>query len=1077
MNNCIKISASAGSGKTFRLTLEFLKIVLQAPENFNKVMAVTFTNKAALEMKDRFINALYDISQHGTHSKYFNQIGHDIHVAHASKALHSILHRYDEFYISTMDHFFLKLLRVFSSEIFINSNFDIEVEKLLLDNYILDRLFTDLLERDNQVKVIIDYLLEIYLQDELNPLRLKKVYLPDYLNLYLAEEFYELEENFQQTNLNKLLDVLDSLKNKYDHSQMLKEFREAIEALEVFFMDEEQFEKKVGRSDSLYKEFVDKVFPAVEVGGWYDLDEIFKKENKAEQVYSMSFVKDKKQRDIIQKSLIQLYEKFFTRKWSAELIHGVLKVMLIAYLNRLREDFKRENGTLFIFEFNHLIAHLLKKYSVPFIYEYIGTKLEHLFIDEFQDTSYLQYKNFFPLVEELLSRGGRVIVVGDIKQSIYRWRNGNFAIMRDFPNLQKNKLFSKILNESDFNEKPEWVHDINYSPVIETLKKNFRSAETIVKFNNYLYKSISTLYNEMIDNQQDISLPLVFQDVEQEPKEGIDSKGWIHLIFYESESSTKDSNDDHNRNNEEEKIWLNLTEQEILRLRSEYGCLLGDIAVLLRTNQEVYALSQYLTSVGQLKGIRVESPGLIKLSMSPHVRLAMASWGFITQPDNTLIKAEILVNFNKLFRDHDAYESYLNSLRQIESSPSLVPVDLLEEILNIPIHSTSIALMGGDFLTYLREEIYRLQLKGIHNIKAIWRWWQEKGREVLIPSTPSREAVQIMTIHASKGLEFPFVILPRFPFTNKNSGVESWYLWKENDVVFPSHSNFIKPQLMHDEFPTWMKNLSLLYEKEKQMRDIDWLTLSYVATTRAKYGMSIFIEQKKKYSTLILSNEKKQKSSQVEKHDVETCLILSLNEILEHPPYDLSIKMLGKNEYFIGDTQLNIRFDKTNFDAFENSPEESPYRCEFNQSLSLFMKKSEKTSDFNAVRFGKLIHRLLQQVYTKSDVERIITAFLTEGIIREEDAQRLRTKLIDNEILFPTSADAVILNERSLTKAGKIYRPDRMIVEQNKVLIMDYKTGDKSDEDKKQMEIYSQLLEHFFPNVTCELIYLKELFL
>lgn len=1071
MGHCIKLSASAGSGKTFCLTIEFLKIVLQKPEEFRNVLAVTFTNKAAMEMKNRFIEALYELS-YKPNSSYAQAVG-KYNQTNARKALHSILHLYDEFSISTMDHFFLKLLRLFSSELFVNPNFDIEQEKLLLDNYIMDRLFTDLMEEKPSVRQIIGFLIDQYFLDEMNPLRLKRTYLPDYLNLYMSEEFSEFGDSLPLNDFNKLKVLIKKFNKLYKAS--LKGYLKTKEDLESFLdQRKDVMKEKVGRTNSLYNELKNKVFPEIDARGWYELDEIFKKENKVEQVGSLSFVNVKdsdSDSDVIKRNLRKIifkwYRAYFSQRWYAELIRGILKVFLVSYLNNLREEFKRENGTLFLFEFSHLVAHLLKKYSVPFIYEYLGTRLKYLFIDEFQDTSYLQYKNFLPLVEELVSRDGQVMVVGDIKQSIYRWRNGNFEIMRSFPNLPENVQFKKSLNEIDLSQQyPKSSHSFQTTLSEQTLDKNYRSARTIVDFNNSLYFKLADLYQKKFDQKviacNTITVQEVFRDVKQDPQASISDEGRIHLIFYTppKKQTSGDGVEDSALSESEDREWLSKTKKEIEQILSEYNCMPGDIAVLLRTNAEIYELSQYLTR----EGIPVESPGLFKLSASPHVRLAMAALGYLAQPGDSLIQAEIQLNLAKITSTHNNLHNFLNSLQQIEQYSSLLPIDLLEKILNIDLEGFNLAQKGGDFITFLREEMYRLQLKGVNSLKVIWQWWQDKGREVLIPASPSRNNVQIMTIHASKGLEFPFVILPKFPLSNRIGPLQTWIKWKVEDVEFISHNRIFKPYLFSNSYPLWMKNLRLISEKEDILRDIDWLTLTYVATTRAKFGLSIFVEKKAKYNNIF-----KNKLSPDKLSGVDMMLVWVLNEYVKSLTGDGVKEGTQFDEYFFGNSQLSVSFEK--FEA-QKDPK-SPFACNFTHDLNLFVKKSRTTRDFQSVQFGKWIHKLLQNIYTYEDLDQIIQAFSAEGFLDAHVVKKIKEILQEKKELFSPSPDALILNERPIARERNIYRPDRIIIKQNNACIFDYKTGEPEMDHESQIKMYSNLLKKIFNQVNHKLIYIS----
>jgi ATP-dependent exoDNAse (exonuclease V) beta subunit len=1075
--NLIILRASAGSGKTFRLTTEFLKIVLKQRSIYSSnrfylpFLAVTFTNKAAYEMKERFIAALYELYTEREKSRYYKYIqdANNVSFEDIYTSLLSILHNYHELQVSTLDHFFNRLFRTFSHELSMSGTYEIELDDDEIKRYLVEEFFIHHLHKNDDYKRFLMKIMENLMDDDTDPFSLKNDFIKK-LNLIFQDERAEFFSG-KLLDLSKAsefyADLYDYLGKKLD--ELMKKLHDTAENFEKFIYEHSNNFSKLKKNETNIKEKVLKNLPKIKQVASINLEELCD-QKRCNQLMQKTYLVDSEVKETLarefSKQFLSIISLMLEYRWYKSMRKSLPMLVLLPTFVELYEEYKRKKNILHISEINLQVASLLEKYSVPFIYEYLDTKVQHIFIDEFQDTSYLQFKNFIPLLENVLANKGYVVLVGDIKQSLYRFRNGDYEIMYHLPKFYSKYNTDTALNEVviqskneliDFSQKTNWEK--------KQLTENYRSYKTLVDFNNNIYSFDHT-------EENGISLHGVFADVKQ--KETKAEEGWVKIHFFYDGDQSK---------NESKEKWMEQVREEIEHIRDKYHCRLGDIAILLRRNNQILSLSSYLRK----NGIEVVSPGLFQFKASPHVRLIMASWGYLLCPDDKITEQEIRIFCKKIGLKDEQTENYLKTeLQGLKNLRNFLPVDFIELILSLQAGEEPLWKTGGYFVSFLREEIYKLQSRGVVTLKAVWDWWQNEGREKKVPTASSPHKVKIMTIHSSKGLEFPFVLLPKFDeIENKrytNSKDKFWFLWKHEDQKLPLYNDYLSFDLheslysqesrgTQEELKGWLKEVFQRKKYEDTLTEIDKMALSYVATTRAKYGMTIFVGMTKdEFGKLQKDkNNKEQNKNEKEENSFAKDKKYILYKMWEYAKAHGTLKEKeNRCEFFLGNEAIQLDSSSS------QEGKEDLVPCSFsNFSYALRESVQENSSILTlaAIHRGEIIHELFQQIYSPRQIESILRAYWSEGKINEEDVAKIK-ELLEKEFVEACDEAAFVLNERSIAMNKKNIRPDKVLLHDNQAIVYEYKTGLPRSEYEGQLDEYVRQLKAMGFTTIKKLLYL-----
>jgi ATP-dependent helicase/nuclease subunit A len=730
-----------------------------------------------------------------------------------------------------------------------------------------------------------------------------------------------------------------------------------------------------------------------------------------------------------------------------EIENSILKIPLLFLVKQEMDLMMKERKEVFLSDFNRWILDIVVKEPVPFIYERIGEKYKNLLIDEFQDTSNSQFFNLLPLIDNSLSNGNFNLIVGDVKQSVYKWRGGNIQLMIDLVNRNSRGL--KELNDSS-NIQHHQVDTVNRFTDNQTLQVNFRSKREIIEFNNSFFESLV--------NNQHVEFPYiakVFSDYKQElpPIPQIGGHAEINFVPYE-----KDSN-----------LVLKELETLLCKLLNE-GSKLSDIAILFRKNKEASEVANFL----QLLGYEINSTDSLKLKSNSEVNFLVALLELVNNPTDTFKKFEVLEFFFLINSHISKSEFNMEELVKVEFSDFFsyflkfdirVDVDELERFdyfslmsyfinkFNLKLNSTSLP-----YLYAFQDLVLNYYYKKSRMLVDFLGYWLSV-KETFSIQNKKENALTITTIHKSKGLEYPIVIMPYANWkTEPNPKEELWLDLEEIGYPELMDKNLklrAAPFKLHKKFAN-----SPLYEKiliQKELHFIENLNMLYVAFTRPIHSLYIF--------SPFNHQNKVQGVGVFLKTYLESKMLYSENcfkyVLQEGIPFKANIEEKKTKKTFL----------LKNLGLWSESPS---LNIKVDASI-LNLNGSEK------VTMGKLTHAAFELIKNESDVNLTLNKIKNEGWVSKENYENLKEQILKvtqhKDLKFLFHENNIVLNEVEIfsNKIG-IQRPDRVVIIDNKVYVIDYKSGEKSSKHKSQLLSYGNLFREMgYQEIHLLLIYLDPL--
>ncbi len=1045
--------SSAGSGKTFSLVREYLKIVIKHPPGFRHILAITFTHKAANEMKQRVMNALRDLSRSseiipGGASRQMQRslieetgLGEEEISRRAGEALSLILHHYSEFSIGTIDSFSHRIIRAFAHDFGLPVSFAVELESNELLTTAVDLLLEQAGSNEELTRLLVSFL-ESRMEED-------KGWNIDRLLVSFAELLLDEEGEVEVRKLASL--------TMADFHTISKQLVARIRSIEQQF--KELGEKALNLIDSHGIPHGSFYFGKTGIPGYFGYLAQMKMSNlepntrvtttleEDKWVSSKASVKDIAEINGIKPALLDIYQHAEVLKEAKSESYHLAKLLTktiypLAVLNeigRVLDEFKRQHNLVHISEFNSRIARIVMREPVPFIYERLGERFHHVLIDEFQDTSRLQWLNFVPLVENALAGGYFNLVVGDGKQAIYRWRNGDvtqFTSLPALPGRDENQLIRQreTLFQQYFTE-----HHLDF---------NYRSLPEIVNFNNRFFRWLS--------QHLDPGLQKVYRELEQKSA-SVREGGYIRLDFI-----TRDETD-----LTYAERTINRTEEIINQLLVK-GYALQDIAVLCRTNKQAGRIARELI----LRGIDVVSSESLLLSYSPEVRFITALIRFLFEPANTIIQASLvnyLFNSGALKEEKENFHALLAEIGRSEypGDPLLkilqrngLKIDK-EDLLTLPVYDLCemiIRLIGLDkkadpYIQFFLDAVIAFVEKETHNAADFLEWWEEhKGRlSIVVPE--GVDAVRIMTIHKAKGLEFPVVILP---FADESLKTSKNYLW----VELPAEDKpRLKTAFLSVEKQMLETPFADQYRDEQTKSMLDLTNLLYVALTRSAEQLYI----------------------------ITTPPPTKMEELKSLPAFFAAyLQSIGiweeeKSTYDFGQfsPKQGVSAKPTGIIRTLSSVPSGNWR----KAIKIRQRAPEywdMEDPSGRVDFGSRVHDILAGIRVAEDIEEVMKRALLSGTLSLEDEVRIR-KMLDDVFSHPMlkryfDAGVIIKNEPEILEmGGGASRPDRVVFDGEETIVIDYKTGRKSQSHRKQIERYGRLLQEMgYQRVRKLLVYLGE---
>ena len=1028
-------NASAGSGKTFTLVKAYLKAVFQSKAFLPQkhLLAITFTNKAVGEMKSRIVNSLRDFSDPNileNPTPLFLALVKELPFSReelhkrSKVLLQRLLHNYAVFDVSTIDKFNQKLIRTFAFDLNIPLNFEVLLDPEDLILKAVNKLISKAGESSYLTKTLVDYAVEKANED-----------LSWDISMDLAKAATLLIKETQSTFVNKLGDL--SLKD-YAH---LKE----VIYTEIRFTEDNLLHKAqdflgfIDQHNLSHDHFsasrLPKFLLKIKDRNWeHNFDSKWQQEIHLKPLYSKKVAAPiKTLMDSLQPQIVLRFESLkkdiCRRGYLKAIAKNITPLSLLGLINKELQTLKAEQNLLFVGEFNAIISKEIKDQPAPFIYERIGEKFNYYFIDEFQDTSELQWDNLIPLIDNTLSMvGGKTLIVGDAKQAIYRWRGGEA------------EQFMKLANKQ---------HPFHAAASVSTLPTNYRSAQTIVEFNNNLFKHIASIAFSEASHQA------LYQNSTQEYHSRL--AGYVSLSFVEEE--------------QQDEQQQQVLEQILQIVKSYEGSnlnRLSDICVLTRTRKEGVLVADYLSA----HGLAVISNETLLINHSEKIRFIIDFLTIITTPKDEGARFRVLIyiariklsplELHQLFKDAvklpiSSFFKYIGlhfgySFQETE----LQHMSLYEQVEYI-ISIFKLTKNTDAYVQFFLDFVFEQSQQGIQDAARFLEQYFLKKDKLSIAIPDGVNAVKIMTIHKAKGLEFPVVI---YPFADVNIYKEiNPKEWVPNSDIDSRFSHFLVDY--NTKFASYSKQAKQIYDSHQSKLELDSINLLYVALTRAVEHM------------YIITNLKLNKAGQENTKFFSGLFINFLKAI-----------NLWNNEqicYEFGNLDLRVKTSRQKSQTI--IPPQFFHTPKASQKVSIITKSGYlwDTKEKKAMERGNLLHLMMSEVLFKNDVVGVCAKHLKQGTISEEQAKLLKTQLLG---IVEHSSLSVFFDQNQmsytekpiLTSEGAILVPDRItFFNATEIGVLDYKTGVPRQGHINQIKGYSAELSNLgFKIKTIMLVYVND---
>ena len=1065
VNNKFKIyKSSAGSGKTFTLVKEYLCLVLRNPGDYKHILALTFTNKATEEMKSRIVESLIQLSknENGSLKKILAaEIPEDKIQLHARLALDNILHDYSNFSVTTIDSFFNRIIRSLAREMQLPLRLEIKLDHDEAITEITSQLFIEISADKDLLNWLTDFAIQKLSDD-------KGWNIEGEIHAIAKELFRENsigDHLHSREEIKKFFAELKGIKSRFENR--MKDFgNEGMKAITAHGLEVKDF----AYGESGVAKYFDRIRMNVPADAYLPGKRADDAAFDSAKWASKSSPKRKEIIAIAESTLQPLLQQivqfagdeFPAYLGAAEVLKRIFLLGIVEDLSKKLKKYRDENNLVLISDTPKILSKVISEEETPFVYEKSGTRFHHFLIDEFQDTSDLQWKNILPLIVNSLGSGNFGMVVGDVKQSIYRWRSGNMNLLDT--EIEKHlHRFRSILTK-------------------ESLDTNYRSKKAIVGFNNAFFSAVPPLVNRSLELDGMNTLDRAYNnEAEQKNAEKHNQGGRVEIHSIAPEER-----------GDEIISWKEIAKEKILEKISNVcarGFNYGDIAVLVRTNTEGDAVATFLIENGITSVI---SPDSLLMMRSPEVRFLLNLLIFLDDRQNLISKSEILFyyasrnsaisdNLNAVFSGISKKPSagVKNKLTLFETehldnslfSKTLPPAFTsrvrtlsklpLYELCEQLVHIFGLKKTDAYVLRFL-ELVLEFVGKNDSSIRSFLNWWDESNIEekTSVITSETGNAIRIMSIHKSKGLQFPVVIMP---FTDWKLQPDARdVMWIESkDEPFSSFGKIpVSPNKAMKQ-----SCFSASYQNEMIQAVTDNINLMYVAFTRAEEELYIFTadgEIKEMNSTGKLLRTVLQTVPEWSANfDENNALLLG----------KLIVK--SNNQKRSGETSSGV-FDLKKYDVLN-----------WHDKIRLSLRSEElieilDNSVKRAINYGVLVHRVMSSIKHVSDADRVVEKFHADGIITLEEKEKLHHEigllLEVKEIAAFFSSEYTILNEHEiLMPDGETLRPDRVLLKNGKAIIIDFKTGKEHPSHQKQINTYSTALSKMnFSEIEKYLIYIAE---
>ena len=940
----------------------------------------------------------------------------------SQKVLDYILHHYSTLNIGTIDKFNSRLVKSFSYELGLAQNFNLEIqpEPYLIEA--VDKMLDEIGEEQTVSEAFMDFI--NYNLDNNERVNLNQTLYSSAKKFVNDIHYKPLQDNkdFEwkayENKKNELRETIKRLKS--ESLELTKRALELIKSRDIEIEDFASGKNGIGGFFVNMLEFhniKDKKFPFPTASEDSKI-ETFLKGASAKGKHKQSEIADILPQLISwRREIIDLY---IDSQKKERILQAILPLKVNADIQKKLMEIEEENDLVLLSKFNIIINENLRNEPSAFIYEKVGTQFQHYFFDEFQDTSVMQWQNFLPLRDNsITSDNTSFTIVGDPKQSIYRFRGGESKLMLD------------IISGKETSPK---------KAIAEHLKFNWRSAKNIVDFNNRLYDFMSQNLSE--EHQK-----IFGENAIQGAQSKLDGRVKVHLlensvkaVFYEETS---------------QKMQQDI--QECL----DNGFTFSDITILCRGNNDIFNYSQLLGNLkvnynGKETYIKtISEKGLtLDLSFTIKALIEFLKWEINPKNRQFLVKMMYFLNVSGRIKMNDFtseiktilslepkkdIENYINAHYQIKLVQNDVPQLNLYNFIEYYIQEFSVENKEIDFLLNFLEMLFNYTQNAGATLKEFLKFWDDEASKISIQASENIDAVQIMTIHKAKGLEFPVVFIP---MENKNNDKKfsEWYNLNSEDELKTVILNQFSPELENYDEDLAQFNFENSYRNK-----IDRFCIQYVATTRPVEQLFFYIEKPSK------------SSNNLELYDFVT----------QFQPTENGESLDSFDIFPVSDLKKQKKKEKKDYQSENINSISQQAKKASNIEIATTSKNYQNRVEH--VRMGIFTHEILSKIKTKKDVYKVLNSYVLEGKITNEEKtsilERIENVLNDANYSDYFAENLKIINEREMfateNEQSKTYRPDRLVETKDGFIIIDFKTGEEKEKDQKQIETYKNKLEQF----------------
>ena len=1039
--------ASAGSGKTFTLATEYIRLLVENPQSYRNILAVTFTNKATEEMKMRILSQLYGICKQLPESNNYlkniqEKTGLEPNVIseRAGLSLNNLTHNYNYFRVETIDTFFQSVLRNMARELDLTTNLRIGLNDYQVEELAVDQLIEDLTTTDVMLQWILKYIMENISDDKSwNVIAQIKKFGQNIFKDYYKEVSITLEQKMGEAgffeNYTTCLRDLRKAAEEY-----MKEIGESFfDTLEGEGLNVDDLSSKQRGIASFFNKlrkgtFDPSIITTTVANHLENIEKWCPKTNPRRdavlQVVESSLIQ-------ILKCAVEAQEKQWKIFQSSNLtLRHLNQLRLLSSIEKKVREINETENRFLLSDTQQLLHSLIDGSDSPFIFEKIGTQLQHVMIDEFQDTSTIQWQNFKVLLAETMSHeDGSNLIVGDVKQSIYRWRSGDWRLLNGIENQ-----FNSMLME------------------IKSLSTNYRSTRNVIDFNNTFFRHAAKVEYQALEElecDEREQLEKAYADVEQKVPDDKKDEGRVTIELLP--------------NNEYQESVLKHT-VEYVRELIDAGVSQKDIAILVRYNNHIPLIAQYFLE--NLPEVSIVSDEAFRLEASSAVCLMIQALHLLLHPDDQLTKAAIVKTWLCTVQGKELTDDqFMIAGNNLDEYLPEAYIGHFDELLTLPLYELAEKIYSifqlhllegqGAYLCAFYDHLANYVNENTTDIQSFLTEWEENLSKKTIQSDETN-GIRLISIHKSKGLEFDHVIIPYC----------DWTLEKYSDNIIwckPNEAPFNDLPIAPIDYSP--KMMGSIYEKEylheHLQNTVDNLNLLYVAFTRAAKSLYVVGKRGAKNSRSAL---------------IELCLPL----VAESMP-EAQLEGMENNEAAIVFEYGTCQTSQPELPSQNNEKESSNPFLQKSEAISVSIRtydskvnfrQSNRSRDFiegedidqqrRYIQAGSILHEIFSTIQTEKDIPEALQRLQFEGILYDEEmtAERitsmLRKRLSDPRVASWFSPRWTLFNECTILSVedGEVHehRPDRVMTDGNEWIVVDFKFGHTDPEYHTQVRRYMDLL-------------------